>query len=177
MPKTEPLKLKKQDEYYTPKLLVTPLLQYLKPGIIIWCPFDEKRSEYVIELSKNYKVIYSHINTGQDFFSYEPAEHYDVIVSNPPYSKKIEVLDRLYKLKKPFALLLGLPILNYQIIGNFFLDKKIQLLIMDKKVSFDGNTASFNSSYFCYNFLPSDLIFHHLEHNNSGKNYLASSMY
>lgn len=71
----------------------------------------------------------------------------------------------------------GLPILNYQEIGEFFLDKSLQLLIVDKKVSFDGNTASFNNSYFCYNFLPNDLMFVHLEHNNSGKKFVASHMY
>jgi len=172
----EPLKLKKKDEYFTPKLLVDPLVQYIKPNSTIWCPFDKPNSEYVIELSKHFNVIYSHIDDGKDFFKYEPKE-YDYIISNPPFSKKLQVLKRLYELKKPFAILLGLPILNYQEIGHFFLDKKLQLLIFDKKVSFDGNTASFNSSYFCYNFLPNDLIFHSLPHNNSNKNYVPSNMY
>ena len=57
----------------------------------------------------------------------------------------------------------GLPILNYQEIGEFFLDKELQLLIVDKKVSFDGNNASFNNSYFCNNMLPKDIIFEHLD--------------
>jgi hypothetical protein len=83
----------------------------------------------------------------------------------------------LYKLGKPFAMILGLPILNYQEVGEFFLDKDLQLLIVDKKVSFDGNTSSFNNSYFCWGMLPKDIIFHHLEHNNSGKHYTPSSMY
>ena len=46
----------------------------------------------------------------------------------------------------------------------------------DKKVSFDGNTASFNNSYFCYKMLPRDLMFAHLEHNNSGNNFTPSKM-
>lgn len=172
----EPLKLKTKDEYFTPKLLVNPLLQYIKPNSTIWCPFDKQNSEYVIELSKHFNVIHSHIDDGQDFFHYEP-EHYDCIISNPPFSKKLQVLTRLYELKKPFAILLGLPILNYQEIGHFFLDKKLQLLIFDKKVSFDGHTASFNSSYFCCDFLPNDLMFYSLPHNNSNKSYVASTMY
>jgi len=61
--------------------------------------------------------------------------------------------------------------------GNFFIDKNLQLLIVDKKVSFNGKTASFNSSYFCNNLLPNDLIFTHLENNNSGKYYIPSRMY
>lgn len=84
---------------------------------------------------------------------------------------------RLYELGKPFAMICGLPILNYQEVGEFFLDKELQLLIVDKKVSFDGNTASFNNSYFCYNILPRDIIFYHLENNNTGENFIGSKMY
>ena len=74
-------------------------------------------------------------------------------------------------------MLLNLECLNYQEVGSFFLDKNLELLIVDKKVSFDGNTASFNTSYFCNKMLPQKLIFKHLEHNNSGKNYIPSRMY
>ena len=169
---------KKQDEFYTPKILVEPIIKYLKPNSTIWCPFDTENSEFVLCLKEaGFKVIYSHIKYGQDFFNYEPSEEYDYIVSNPPFSKKLKVFDRLYKLNKPFAMVCGLPILNYQEVGEFFLDKELQLLIVDKKVSFDGNTASFNNSYFCYKILPKDLMFAHLEHNNSGKHFTASRMY
>ena len=75
-------------------------------------------------------------------------------------------------------MLLGLPILNYQEIGHFFWqnDSDVQFLIFDKKVSFDGNTSSFNNSYFCRNFLPKANIFHHLPHNNTGANFKPSRM-
>lgn len=170
-------KFNEKDEYYTPQILVKPILKYLKPHSVVWCPFDTENSEFVILLKEQgHKVIYSHICLGQDFFNYEPKEHYDYIISNPPFTKKLEVFKRLYKLNKPFAMICGLPILNYQEIGKFFLDKKLQLLIVDKKVSFDGNTASFNNSYFCYNILPQDIIFEHLEHNNTGSNFEPSRM-
>ena len=166
-----------KDEYYTPPILVKPILKYLKPNSVVWCPFDTENSEFVILLKEaGHKVIYSHIWLGQDFFNYEPNEPYDYIISNPPFTKKLEVLDRLYKLNKPFAMILGLPILNYQEVGEFFLEKELQLLIVDKKVSFDGNTASFNNSYFCYKFLPRDIIFEHLENNNSGNKFIPSRM-
>lgn len=165
-----------KDEYYTPSILVEPILKYIKPNSTIWCPFDTSDSEFVILLTEaGHNVIYSHIWNGQDFFSYEP-EFYEYIISNPPFTRKLDVLDRLYKLDKPFAMILGLPILNYQEVGNFFLDKELQLLIVDKKVSFDGNTASFNNSYFCHNFLPKDIIFLHLKNNNSNKYFKGSRM-
>lgn len=166
-----------KDEYYTPRILVKPILQFVKPNSTVWCPFDTKDSEFVIALKEvGHNVIYSHIWLGQDFFQYEPKEQYDCIISNPPFTRKLEVFDRLYKLGKPFAMICGLPILNYQEVGEFFLDKELQLLIVDKKVSFDGNTASFNNSYFCYKMLPRDLMFAHLEHNNSGNNFTPSKM-
>ncbi len=167
----------KRDEYYTPRILVEPILQYIPNNKRIWCPFDTENSEFVKAFEeRGNTVIYSHIKDGFDFFEYEPKE-YDYIVSNPPFTKKLKILQRLYGLKKPFAMLLPLPMLNYQEIGNFFIDKNLELLIVDKKVSFDGNTSSFNSSYFCSNVLPKSLIFHGLEHNNSNKFYTPSRMY
>jgi hypothetical protein len=165
----------KQDEYYTPPLLVEPLLQYIPPGSTIWCPFDTADSEYVRIFEKSFTVVRGHINEGKDFFEYEP-DNWDIIISNPPFSRKLEVLERCYSLGKPFALLLGLPILNYQEVGSFFLNRPLQLLIFDKKVSFDGGTSAFNSSYFCWNFLPKDLSFHHLPHNNSGKHFVGAHL-
>lgn len=165
-----------KDEYYTPSILVKPILKYIKPNSVIWCPFDTEDSEFVILLKEaGHKVIYSHIWLGQDFFFYEP-ENYDIIISNPPFTRKLEVLKRLYELGKPFAMILGLPILNYQEVGEFFIGKELQLLIVDKKVSFDGNTASFNNSYFCYKMLPRDIIFAHIENNNSKKYFIKSRM-
>lgn len=169
--------LKKNDELYTPEILVKPILKYLKPNSTVWCPFDTEKSEFVINLRKaGHHVLHSHLWSGQDFFKYEPDKHYDYIISNPPFSLKLKVLDRLYGLGKPFGILLGLTILNYQEVGEFFLDKKLQLLIVDKKVSFNGHTSSFNTSYFCNHLLPRDLIFEHLENNNSNKYFIMSSM-
>ena len=170
---------KEKDEHYTPPILVKPILKYIKPNSVVWCPFDTDTSEFVIQLkAEGHKVIASHIWLGQDFFQYTPTEEYDYIISNPPFSVKMKVLDRLYKLNKPFAMVMGLPILNYQEIGEFFYNKNsdIQLLIVDKKVSFDGNTSSFNNSYFCRGILPKDIIFEHLENNNGGKYFIGSKM-
>ena len=166
-----------KDEYFTPKILAEVIVKYVKKSSSVWCPFDTDNSEIVIALRKcGHKVITSHIWEGKDFFEYEPEKEYDYIISNPPFTRKLEVLERLYKLGKPFAMILGIPILNYQEVGNFFLDKELQLLIVDKKVSFDGNTSSFNNSYFCHKMLPKDIIFENLEHNNSNKHFEPSKM-
>ncbi len=171
-----------KDEYYTPIVLVEAIIPHLTKPATIWCPFDTENSEFVILLKEaGFNVIFSHIWKGQDFFEYEPKENYDYVISNPPFTRKLEVFERLFKLGKPFAMVMGLPILNYQEVGSFFLKqqdegKNLQLLIVNKKVSFDGNTASFNNSYFCYNVLDKDIVFHHLEHNNSNKHFIPSRM-
>ena len=172
-----------KDEYYTPKILVEAIIPHLQKGKTIWCPFDTANSEFVLCLQEaGYRVLHTHLWMGQDFFEYEPSIDYDYIISNPPFTLKLKVFKRLFELGKPFAMVMGLPILNYQEVGSFFHSHQedenyLQLLIVDKKVSFDGNTASFNNSYFCWNLLERDIIFHHLENNNSRKHYIPSRMF
>lgn len=164
------------DERYTPPILVEPIVPFVQKHWTVWCPFDTDDSEFAIQLRRNgNQVIATHIWNGQDFFAYKP-ENYDCIISNPPFSRKLEVLARCYELDKPFAMLLNLECLNYQEVGTFFLNRPLQLLIPDKKVSFDGRTSSFNTSYFCNRLLPHDLMFAHLEHNNTGRNFVGSNM-
>ena len=98
----------KNDEFYTPQYAIYPILKYLKPHSVIWCPFDTKDSNFFkILKEKGHKVICSHIDEGTDFFNYVPRFEYDYIISNPPYSLKTEILNRLFLLKKPFAMLVG----------------------------------------------------------------------
>ena len=40
-----------KDEYYTPPILVKPILKYIKSNSVIWCPFDLEDSEFVIALN------------------------------------------------------------------------------------------------------------------------------
>lgn len=55
----------KNDEWYTPAYAVYPIIQFLKPESVIWCPFDTAESEFVKVLKKhNFKVIFSHILSG-----------------------------------------------------------------------------------------------------------------
>ena len=81
---------KASDEVYTPAYAIKPLIKYIqqyaerknKDTLTIWCPFDLPQSKYVEVLSAipNVKIIYTHIDTGENFFYYEP-EYYDIIIS------------------------------------------------------------------------------------------------
>ena len=169
------------DELYTPEILVRPIIPYLSARGFsrIWCPFDYEDSEFVLCLREaGFSVIFGHIDTGLDFFNCVPPEC-DCIVSNPPFSKKMPVFQRLHEIGLPFAIIMCLPCLNYQEVGSFFYESgiQLQLLIPDKRISFDGHQSSFNSSYFCSGVLPRDIIFCHLPHNNAGRNYCGSRMH
>lgn len=59
------------------------------------------------------KIIYTHIDEDKNFFYYEP-DNYDIIISNPPFSQKDDILKRLYELNKPYAMLLPIPSLQGQ---------------------------------------------------------------
>lgn len=165
---------KASDEVYTPAYAVKPLLTHLdayvnKPNYTIWCPFDKDDSEYVkIFCQEGYKVIASHIDNGQNFFTYEPTEHYDFIISNPPFSIKDDIIKRLYELDKPYAMLLPIPTLQGQ--KRFPYMKDCQALIFDKRINYYTDPhkkeiqkgVSFGSFYLCRNFLTHDLIFEEL---------------
>ena len=43
----------KNDEYYTPLYAIEPLIKYIKPNSMIWCPFDLEESYYVKAFKAN----------------------------------------------------------------------------------------------------------------------------
>lgn len=160
---------KASDEVYTPGYAVKPILKYIQPSQTVWCPFDKWDSEFVKLISQTNKVIYSHIDYEENFFVWEPKEHWDVIISNPPFSCKDDVIKRLYELGKPYAVLLPIPSLQGQ--TRFPYMKDCQALIFDKRINYYTSLekketqkgVSFGSFYLCRNFLPKDLIFEELE--------------
>jgi len=161
---------KASDEVFTPKYAVLPLVKYIPNGSTIWCPFDTLESEYVKVFIKNgHKVIHSHIDEGKNFFEYEPEE-YDVIISNPPFSIKDDVIKHLYELDKPYAMLLPIPTLQGQKRFEYMKDG-LQILSFNKRINFYTDSSrkevqkgvSFGCAYFCKNFLPKDLILEELE--------------
>ena len=150
------------DECYTPKYAVEPLLEFLPKfkNKIIWCPFDKEESEFVKVLSENgYKVVFSHIDNGQDFYQYEPKK-WDLIVSNPPFTDKKRIFERANSFKKPYCLLMTLAWLNDTAPKQLWKDIDLQLLMFDKRVVFKGmgEQPTFSSAYYCRDFLPKQII-------------------
>ena len=154
------------DENFTPAYGVEPILKYIPPGAVVWCPFDTIESEYVKQISKTNKVIKSHIKDDYgDFFKCQPRK-WDIIISNPPFKGKRQFFERALSFNKPFALLMTNAWLNDAYSKKVFIEagRQMQLLMFDKRIKFtnpDGrpnNKITFSSSYFCSDFLPGDLI-------------------
>lgn len=146
--------------------------------LVVYCPFDTEESEYVRYFKENgAEVIHGDIKTGQDFFE-NPIPECDLVISNPPFSRKREVFSKLFAAGIPFALLMNLQAMQYQEMGQLFFEEQqrteaIQFIIPDKKVSFDGHTSAFCSGYYCWKFVEKT-SFVHLPHNNSGKFYVPA---
>ena len=164
------------DEYYTPPVLVEIILPYLKKNSTIWCPFDTIESEFVIKLQEEgHHVIYSHIFDGVDFFETNPPKC-DYIISNPPFSKKQAVFKRLIRLGIPFAMVMNIQILNYHETGDLFKDYDLELLLPNKRISYNGKPVPFLSGYFCHKVLPQQFKYVEVEHTNIGRHFTASRM-
>ena len=154
---------KESNERYTPRYAVLPIIKYLPSGVVVWCPFDTDNSEFVLALKEHgFKVVHSHIMTGQDFFKYEP-EHWDIIVSNPPFGNKKEIFERCLSFGKPFALLMSNMWLSDSAPCSLFQDKELQLLLFDKRVQYNElGRIPFGSSYYCHRILPKQIVFEKL---------------
>lgn len=152
------------NEQYTPFYAVEPITKYIPKTMKVWCPFDCEWSAFFQTFDRGWQVERSSLEDGKDFFSYEP-DSYDIIVSNPPFTEKDRVLERLYALGKPFAILL--PLNSLQGVSRYqYFKQGIQLLSFDKRIAFHNpedmehfkRGSSFATVYFCKDVLPKDLI-------------------
>lgn len=161
----------KNDEFYTPSYAIKPIIKYLKTNSIIWCPFDTEQSNFVKDLRGGYKVVCSHIDNGENFFDIEIPEC-DYIISNPPYSIKTEVLERLFTIGKPFAMLVGVVgLFESQKRFNMFKNNDFEIMYFNKRVSYfkDYNDPKpslnppFSSVYICHKLLPRQIMFEEIK--------------
>lgn len=170
------------DEFYTPRYAIQPIIKYLKNRGFknIWCPFDTDDSLFVSILRGNgFTVKATHIINGGDFFKLinneDVVESADVIVSNPPYSLKTEVLKSLFNSKKPFAMLLGVVgLFESQRRFDMFNNNKFEIMYMNRRVSYfkdyeeknPSKNPPFSSVYVTSNVLPKQIVFEQIDKNN-----------
>lgn len=158
------------DEFYTPLYAIEPILKYIKPNSTIWCPFDTEESLFVKELIKRgHKVINTHICMGKEFDFFKcQVPSCDCIISNPPYSLKGKVFERLFEIGKPFAMLVGLVgLFESSHRFNLFANNDFEIMYFDKRIayfkSYEEQKPSlnppFSSVYVCKDMLPKQIVF------------------
>ena len=158
----------KNDEFYTPEYAVEPLLKYIPKGSSVLCPFDTSESN-IVKLLKSHScaVSHSHLFDGQDFFSLKKPV-VDFVVSNPPYSLKGEVLERLFDWGVPFAMLLGVVgLFESQKRFEMFRDNTFEVMYLNRRVSYFKDYSDqkpslnppFSSVWLCSKVLPDRMVF------------------
>lgn len=160
------------DEFYTPEYAVVPILKYVTSGSKVWCPFDTEESNFVKLLRGKCEVITSHLASGEDFFSMDVPKGCDYIISNPPYSLKTEVLQRLFSIGKPFAMLLGVVgLFESQKRFEMFRDNTFEVMYLNRRVAYFKDYADakpslnppFSSVYICSKMLPQQIVFEEIK--------------
>ena len=141
------------DEFYTPDYAIDPIMKYIPEGSRIWCPFDTAESLFVKR------------------FSGGPPEC-DYIISNPPYSLKGDVLQRLFDIGKPFAMLVGVVgLFESQKRFEMFRDNDFEIMYMNRRVAYFKDYAEqkpslnppFSSVYVCHGILPKQIVFEEIK--------------
>jgi len=152
---------KTKNDYYTPKKNWDIIKHLISKNKTIWeaCMYNatnSKSADYLRELGFN--VI---ADTKLDMLKAEPAEHYDLIITNPPYETELKqnILKRLRDLNKPFIIIVNYTIVFSKYFREIFKDKldKIQIILPNTKLHYfyngDENTpknTSFYSAFIAY---------------------------
>ena len=156
---TDIIKLKKDDDYNTPKIVFKSIAHLIPNDKIIWESFygNGDSGKFLKELG--FEVQSKDV----DFFDDQSFE-YDILISNPPYSIKAKVFKKLSEIDKPFMMLVPVATITKQYLKKYFKDK-IQLVIPEKRIQFIKNGVQNNRNYFdtiwiCYKMnFDKDIIF------------------
>lgn len=151
----------KNDEFYTPKEAIYPLLKYLDKNKIYWECTDFGDSNITKVLKENGFNVIATRKEEFDFLKNDPVFDFGVIITNPPYSIKDKFLKKCYELDKPFALLLPITSLEGKIRGKLYREKGIELVVLDKRINFmkEKKNVWFNTSWFCHKICNRQLNF------------------
>jgi len=156
---TENIKLIKDDDYNTPKIVFQSIKHLVPKDKIIWECFygDGNSGKYLKELGFNVET------EDIDFFT-DPSFNYDILISNPPYSIKAKVFKRLAQIDKPFMMLVPVATITKLYLKKYFKDK-IQIVIPERRIQFVKNGIQTDRCYFdtlwcCYKMgFDKDIIF------------------
>jgi|TARA_R100000479_G_scaffold174708_1_gene123663 hypothetical protein len=157
----------KHDDYMTPNHAWEDIKHFISKDKIIWEAFygDGESGRYMKE-EMGLNVIHEPI----DFFNDDTLPEFDIIISNPPFSKSREVFQRLKELDKPFIIICPSSKINTSYVRENYINQKLQIIIPRKRIHFikhiDGKpveglkkACNFDCFYYCYKIdLPDDIM-------------------
>jgi hypothetical protein len=121
-------------EYYTPKWVWECVKQYIPNDKVIWEAFRDRSEASCRSATYIRELGFEVENPLCDFFE---NNYGDICVSNPPFKRKKEVMERLFQLEKPFMLILPQIILNTCYFSKWAkADRDIQIIVLPKRVDF-----------------------------------------
>lgn len=142
------------NDYFTPKTIWEKILSLVSKDKVIYEPYyGDGRSGEIIR-SLGYEVIHNNENCYEHYQNYD----FDIIITNPPFSKKKEVFEWLFKIDKPFMVLVPITTLT----TSYIRDKlgELKFYIFRRRVNFykevvDGEEnllkkTSFDTILLCY---------------------------
>ena len=119
------------DEYYTPPDAFAAIAPFIPVGAQVWEPF-QGASESAKHMAASFPCDV--VSTEEDFYERAPPVGTTMIVSNPPYSQKLRLFNRLRELQIPFMLLLPVGTFTKQFIR--WAKDDLQLIVPSKRIHF-----------------------------------------
>ena len=165
---SEQIKHSNTDEWFTRESSVGLIVPYLRANGYqkILCPFDKEDSAFVQVLRMcGFEVTHRHIDDGADFFDTDDFEEFDAVVSNPPFSKRQKILEKLFEVGIPFALIMNFNgLFDSKRRWELFRNNKFELLVPEGRMKFKngegvGNSPNFQSIYVCSQVLENQIEF------------------
>lgn len=158
-------KKQNKDHVATPRWVVETIYDLIdiKSFRMIWFPFNNYDSHFKLmadELNLKYKATHIFDSLGNDFFTTEPPQDCDLLISNPPFGQQNEIIKRTFELVdldliKSFCLLLPLSTLETEKRADMWKKHidKLSILIFKKRIKFLNCKSSFNTAccWVCYN--------------------------
>lgn len=136
----------KMDNYNTPVEGWKDVLQFIDKDRPLWLPFYNDGSAKELVESLGYTDV---LHEDRDFFTY--YEKNRILIDNPPFSLKREVIDYCWKQNKPFCLLLPCDTLERNYFKQYV--KGLQIIVPKKRYRYNDEarvTPPFKSCWFCW---------------------------
>jgi len=149
----------KYDDYGTPSSAfdnIKHIIEQWKDKVIFEPFYMDGRSGQILKDMECTNVIH---DKEYDFFEMVDKLDYDIIISNPPFTLKKDIMTKLKEIDKPFILIMPYSVLLSKYIRDLYRND-IQIIIPKKRIQFYrlneehepvyNGKSNFDCFYFCH---------------------------